>query len=131
MTAAARQPNSTIPEINILDTGTFGQRFFAFLSDPNVASVLFLAGLLGLYVEFNSPGLIIPGVAGAVCLVLTAIALQILPFSWVGLLVMFAGLAVLLSGPVAGEALEKPVTIIGSIVLCAAHLLNRKWHKHA
>ena len=66
---------------------TFGQRFFNFLSDPNVASVLLMAGLLGLYIEFNSPGLVLPGAAGAVCLVMTAIAFQILPFSWVG----FAG----------------------------------------
>ncbi|MCZ6464574.1 MAG: nodulation protein NfeD, partial [Proteobacteria bacterium] len=49
------------------------QSLFDFLADPNVAVVLFLAGLLGLYVEVNNPGLIVPGVAGAVCLVLTAI----------------------------------------------------------
>ena len=74
---------------------TFGQRFFDFLSDPNVASVLLMAGLLGLYVEFNNPGMVLPGAAGAVCLVLTAIAFQILPFSWVGLLVMVAGVGLM------------------------------------
>jgi membrane-bound serine protease (ClpP class) len=74
---------------------SFGQRFFDFLSDPNVASVLLLAGLLGLYIEFNNPGMIVPGVAGAVCLVLTAIAFQILPFSWVGLLVMVVGVGLM------------------------------------
>lgn len=71
---------------------TFGQRFFAFLSDPNVASVLFLAGLLGLYIEFNNPGLLVPGALGALCLFLTGIAMQILPFSWVGLMVMVLGI---------------------------------------
>ena len=74
---------------------TFGQRFFDFLSDPNVASVLLLAGLLGLYIEFNNPGMLLPGVAGAVCLVLTAIAFQILPFSWVGLMVMVVGIGLI------------------------------------
>jgi len=62
---------------------SFGQQFFSFLSNPNIAIILFLAGLLGLYVEFNTPGVILPGVAGAVCLVLAALAFQILPFSWV------------------------------------------------
>jgi len=74
---------------------TFGQRFFDFLSDPNVASVLLMAGLLGLYIEFNNPGMLIPGVAGALCLVLTAIAFQILPFSWVGLMVMAVGVGLI------------------------------------
>ncbi len=59
--------------------------------DPNVAVILFMAGLLGLYIEFNQPGLIVPGAAGAVCLVLALIAMQVLPFSWVGVLLMLAG----------------------------------------
>jgi membrane-bound serine protease (ClpP class) len=58
-----------------------------------VAVLLVMAGLLGLYIEFNQPGMLLPGIAGAVCLVLAAIAFQILPFSWVGLLLVLAGLA--------------------------------------
>lgn len=73
------------------------QSLFNFLADPNIAMLLFLAGLAGLYIEFNSPGLIIPGVAGAVCLVLTAIAFQILPFSWVGLILILAGVGLLVA----------------------------------
>ncbi|MEE3332228.1 MAG: nodulation protein NfeD [Myxococcota bacterium] len=76
---------------------TFGQRFFSFLSDPNIAAILLMAGLLGLYVEVNNPGMILPGVAGAVCFVLTAIAMQILPFSWVGLLLILAGVGLLVA----------------------------------
>ncbi len=71
---------------------TLVQTLFNFLSDPNVAMLLFMAGALGLYAEFNSPGLIVPGVLGIVCLVLAAIAFQILPFSWVGLILVTAGL---------------------------------------
>jgi membrane-bound serine protease (ClpP class) len=71
---------------------TLVQTLFNFLSDPNVAMLLFMAGALGLYAEFNSPGLIVPGVLGVVCLVLAAIAFQILPFSWVGLILVTAGL---------------------------------------
>jgi len=71
---------------------TILQQLFNFLADPNVAILLFFAGMIGLYAEFNSPGLIFPGVAGAVCLLLAAIAFQILPFSWVGLILILAGL---------------------------------------
>jgi len=73
------------------------QALFSFLADPNVAMVLFMAGLLGIYVEVNNPGLIVPGVAGGVCLLLTAIAFQILPFSWVGLILVIAGLGLLIA----------------------------------
>ncbi len=73
------------------------QELFNFLADPNVAVVLFLGGLLGLYVEVNNPGLIVPGAAGAVCLVLTAIAFQILPFDWVGLLLILLGIGFLVA----------------------------------
>ena len=73
------------------------QDIFNFLADPNVAVILMLAGLMGLYIEFNNPGLILPGVTGAVCLVLTGFALQILPFDWVGLLLMLVGIGLLIA----------------------------------
>ena len=55
-------------------------RLFNFLASPDIAVLLVLAGMLGLYIEMNQPGLLVPGIAGAVCLVLAAIAFQILPF---------------------------------------------------
>jgi membrane-bound serine protease (ClpP class) len=67
-------------------------RFFNFLANPDVAVLLVMAGLLGLYIEFQQPGMILPGVAGLICLVIAAIAFQILPFSWIGLLLMLLGL---------------------------------------
>jgi len=76
---------------------TLLQAIFNFLADPNVAVILMLGGLMGLYIEFNNPGLILPGVAGAVCLLLTGIALQILPFNWVGLILMLVGLGLLVA----------------------------------
>ncbi|MCP5043202.1 MAG: nodulation protein NfeD [bacterium] len=71
---------------------TLLQTIFNFLADPNVAILLFFAGGIGLYAEFNSPGLIVPGAVGLVCMVLAAIAFQILPFDWVGLILVLAGL---------------------------------------
>ena len=71
---------------------TLLQTIFNFLADPNVAILLFFAGGIGLYAEFNSPGLIVPGAVGVVCMILAAIAFQILPFDWVGLILVLAGL---------------------------------------
>ncbi|HEY8156897.1 MAG TPA: nodulation protein NfeD [Myxococcota bacterium] len=67
-------------------------RFFDFLANPDVAVLLVMAGLLGLYIEFQQPGMILPGVAGLICLVIAAFAFQILPFSWIGLLLMLLGM---------------------------------------
>ena len=72
-------------------------RLFDLLASPDVAVLLVMAGLLGLYIEFQQPGVILPGIVGAGCLVLAAIAFQILPFSWVGLLLMLLGMALVAS----------------------------------
>jgi membrane-bound serine protease (ClpP class) len=76
---------------------TWLTRVFNFLASPDVAVLLAMAGLLGLYIEFNQPGTILPGVVGAGCLILAAIAFQILPFSWVGLLLMLLGVGLLVA----------------------------------
>jgi len=68
-------------------------RLFNFLASPDIAVLFVMAGLLGLYIEFNQPGMVLPGVAGVLCLILAGFAFQILPFSWVGLVVMLIGLA--------------------------------------
>ncbi len=72
-------------------------RILNVLANPDLAVLLGMAGLLGLYIEMNNPGLIVPGVAGAVCLVLAMIAFQILPFSWTGVIVMLIGMGLLIS----------------------------------
>ena len=72
-------------------------RILAVIVDPNVAMLLLMAGLLGLYVEFNQPGLILPGVLGAACLLLAMIAMQVLPFSWVGVLLLLLGAGLLIA----------------------------------
>jgi len=76
---------------------SWSQAFFNYLASPDMASILLMAGLLGLYIEFNNPGLIVPGLLGATCMMLVGIALQILPFSWVGLLVIAFGVALLVA----------------------------------
>ena len=60
------------------------QRVLSAISDPNIALILLVLGALGIYVEFSSPGLIFPGVAGAIMVLLGLSALSMLPINWLG-----------------------------------------------
>ena len=71
------------------------QKFMAFLSIPQVALILLLGAAAGLYTEVQSPGLIVPGALGVICLVLLGLSLQIIPFNWLGLILIVAGLGLL------------------------------------
>jgi membrane-bound serine protease (ClpP class) len=63
------------------------------LSDPNIALILLALGVLGIYIEFSSPGLILPGVAGAILAVLGLAAISILPLNWLGICLILLALA--------------------------------------
>ena len=75
---------------------TFRQRVLSVITDPNIAYLLMMAGMLGLYMEFSNPGTIFPGVAGAICLLLALLAAQVLPISSTGVLLLLLGMAFLL-----------------------------------
>src|SRR5689334_13247641 len=76
---------------------TFRQSIIAAIADPNIALVLLVLGALGIYVEFSAPGLIAPGVIGAILVLLGLSALSVLPINWLGaaLLLTSAALFVL------------------------------------
>ena len=59
------------------------------IADPNIAYILMMIGMTGLYFEFAHPGTIFPGTIGAICLLLGLFALQALPVSTAGLLLLF------------------------------------------
>jgi len=63
---------------------TLRERIMSAVSDPNIALVILVLGALGVYVEFSSPGLILPGVAGAILVLLGLSALSVLPINWIG-----------------------------------------------
>ena len=63
------------------------------ITDPNLALMLLILGGLGIYVEFASPGLIFPGVAGAILVLLGLTAISLLPINWVGAALMVLALA--------------------------------------
>jgi len=73
------------------------QKLLNIIANPNVAYLLMMAGLLGLYVEFTHPGVFFPGVAGGICLLLGLTALQVLPINYSGLALIGLGLALLIS----------------------------------
>lgn len=71
------------------------QKIINTLSDPNIAYLLLMAGILGIYMEFSHPGVIFPGVAGGIALLLALTSFQILPINYAGLLLILLGIALL------------------------------------
>ena len=69
--------------------------FLAVITDPNIAYVLMLVGIYGLIIEFYNPGFGVPGVVGAVCLLLALYAFQVLPISYAGLGLILLGIALM------------------------------------
>ena len=67
---------------------TTRQKFLSTLSQPNLALLLGLAGLILLYFEFSNPGFVAPGVIGAICLLLSILGFSFLPINYVGALLI-------------------------------------------
>jgi len=75
----------------------FFTRFLSTLIDPNIISLLFLAGLAGLGFELFHPGVVIPGAFGAICMLCALFGLSILPVAWGGLALVLLGAALLVA----------------------------------
>ncbi len=68
------------------------QRVLMPFIDPNLAFVLLILGVLGVYLEFTHPGLILPGVAGGILVILALMALTLLPIRWAGAALLLLGM---------------------------------------
>ena len=58
------------------------------IADPNIAFILMMVGLAGLYFELAHPGVVLPGAVGALCLLLAFFAFQTLPINFIGILLI-------------------------------------------
>ena len=88
---------------------TWQQRVLGWIAHPQIAYLLLTLGTLGLTIELWSPGAVLPGVAGGICLLLAFFAFQILPVSYAGILLIFFGIALLV--------LEVKVTSFGLLAV--------------
>jgi len=94
----------TVPAGHVLQTKNaeivetspgFLTRFLTTILDPNLLSLLFLAGIVGIGFEIFHPGVVLPGALGAVSLLLALFGLAVLPTSWTGLGLVLLGVLLL------------------------------------
>lgn len=94
----------------------------AIITNPNVALILMMIGIYGLIIEFSNPGFVLPGVTGAICLLLALYAFQMLPVNYAGLALIIVGLGFMIteffvvSGGVLGVG-GLIAFVIGAIIL--------------
>ncbi len=97
------------------------EKVLGIVSHPNVAYILFLLGLVGLYFELSSPGAVLPGVVGGIALLLALYAFSVLPVNFAGLaLILFA---ILLFVAEVKAASHGVLAAGGAIALLAGSLL--------
>src|SRR5262249_33782305 len=100
----------------------FFTRLLEALIDPNVISLLFLAGIAGVGFEIFHPGVVLPGALGAVALVTSLFGFSVLPISWAGVALLVLGVALLivdLNFPTHGALTVAGLTslVVGAVML--------------
>jgi len=83
-------------------------KFLGIITNPAIAYMLLLVGVMGLFLEATHPGVFLPGIAGGICLLVGLYALQLLPVSYAGLALMALGIGLL-----AAEAVLPTVGALG------------------
>ena len=82
--------------------------FLSIITNPNVAYILMMIGVYGLFFEFSNPGMGVPGIAGALCLLLALYAFQVLPISYAGVALILLGLGLMIA-----EAVSPSFGVLG------------------
>ncbi len=75
---------------------TWRQKGLNVLSDPNIAYLLFLLGMAGIFFEIQNPGAIVPGVLGGISMILALYSMQTLPVNYAGLLLIILAVVMFL-----------------------------------
>ncbi|MBR9975932.1 MAG: nodulation protein NfeD [Bacteroidetes bacterium] len=126
---------------------TFQQKLLDTLSNPNIAYILLMLGMYGIFFELYNPGSIFPGVVGGICLVLAFYAMDTLPVNYAGLalivfgvvlfilevkvvshgllsiggvVALFLGSVMLIESPPGAEFLEISLSVILAVTACTA-----------
>ena len=92
---AARDATGRVPVVT-LDM-RLKHRLLNLIADPNIAYLLMLAGVVGIYLEFSHPGAIFPGLVGGICLLLALTVFQVLPINSTGVLLLLLGIGLLIA----------------------------------
>jgi len=71
---------------------SFRHQLLSIISNPNIAYILLMLGIYGLFFELANPGVILPGVIGGICLILSFFALQMLPINYAGIALILLGI---------------------------------------
>jgi len=91
-------------------------RFLNVITDPNVAYILMMLGVMGLFFELSNPGVIVPGVIGGISLILAFYAFQSLPINFAGLLLILLGIVLLVAEI---KVVSHGVLAIGGVIAMA------------
>lgn len=73
------------------------QQILDVISNPNIAYILMMIGMVGIYFELSSPGLILPGIIGGISMILALYGMQSLPVNYAGLLLMVLGVTLFIA----------------------------------
>jgi membrane-bound serine protease (ClpP class) len=76
---------------------TWRTQLLMIITDPSVAYLLMLVGIYGLLLEGYNPGGFVPGIVGAICLLLALFAFQVLPVNYAGLALMLLGIMLMIA----------------------------------
>jgi membrane-bound serine protease (ClpP class) len=94
----------------------FRDRVLNVITDPNIAYILMMLGMLGLFFELSNPGVVLPGVIGGISLILAFFAMQSLPINFAGLLLILFGIVLFIAEI---KVVSHGILAVGGIVALA------------
>lgn len=94
--ATTVQLNTDTVTVEYLEPG-WRTKVLSIITNPQLALVLMMIGIYGLFFELTSPGFALPGVAGMICLLLALYSFHLLPVNWAGVALVFVGTCLMIA----------------------------------